>query len=61
MIIFYFKHESADFENNLLLRDNQCKEIRVDVRRENLRVPETKRAALLKALVRGCSVVFGSP
>ena len=48
-------------KTNLLLRDNQCKEIRVGVRRENLCVPETKRAALLKALVRGCSAVSGSP
>ena len=31
-----FKHGSADFENLSFLKDNQCEEIRLGVRRENL-------------------------
>ena len=60
MIIFYLNMRVQILKTDLFLKDNQFEMIR-KVRRENLCVPETKRAALLKALVRGCSVVSGSP
>ena len=44
-------------KTDLFLRGDQCREIKVGVRRENLGVPETKRTALLKALVRVESIV----
>ena len=56
VIIFCFKHESADFKNRSFLRENQFKKIEAEVKHESLRVPETKWAALLRALV-----VSGSP
>ena len=37
------------------VKDNLCKEIRVGVKRENLGVPKTKLAVLIKVLVSGIS------